>query len=422
MVDIQYSGRQAFDRAFDYAEYYRNRELLDLLTTTSVLRWKPDQAVLEYSGSSAPLTLRQIQKALPSNAQLVEYVVTEQSLLIWVITADRWVTASVPVTAARLQQLVSDYLMELRARSDQRSLDLMAKDLYRLLIEPVAAHLNEQKILVVVPDGVLNAIPWAALISPASNRYLIEDYTLIVNPSASVTIHMLERGRAIRKSESPSLLVVSNPKFDYAANPDLKALPATEQEFRRIQPWYPHSLNLNQEQATKRTLLEQMNRFEVIQLSTHSVINEQNPMLSSIILATDKQSGTAGTNDQSEQVNDHLQAHEIFRLRLPKTRMVILSSCRSVESNRFRRHSIGGLAHAFFIAGVPTVIASLWEVDDASTAELMTEFHYSHQKEKKIFSLALRQAQLKLLKSANERWRHPYYWAAFLISGDGFTA
>jgi CHAT domain-containing protein len=273
----------------------------------------------------------------------------------------------------------------------------------------VAAHLNKQHALVIVPDQMLKQLPFSALVSPDSKRYLIEEYSVLVCPSASILARLLEAGKA-KKRLSDSLLVLSNPKFSYRQSSELRPLPGTKEEITRVRSFYSISRQLSGEQATKQALLKALGDFEIAHLATHSFINEENPLRSSIVLAG---------SDNPEQ-ND-LQSYEIFGLSLPRTRLVILSSCRSAANAPARHNSLGGLAQAFFCAGVPAVIGSLWEVDDASTAKLMTAFHHAYRNGQLSSSQALRQAQLTLLRSDNQRWQHPFYWAAFLLAGDGFN-
>src|SRR5262249_37237296 len=161
----------------------------------------------ECPGSVSPLTLKQVQRALPPDAQLVEYAITERGLLVWAFTSDRSITVSVPITPTRLQQMVSEYLNELYARRDIPSVNLRGGELYKLLIEPVATYLDKRRTLVIIPDGVLCSVPFSALFS--SGRYLLEDYTVITSPSASVLVRTLALGRSKRKESFDSLLVLS---------------------------------------------------------------------------------------------------------------------------------------------------------------------------------------------------------------------
>ncbi|MBI1760649.1 MAG: CHAT domain-containing protein [Acidobacteria bacterium] len=415
MVGYQYFRKKTFDRAFDYAEMTRGSELRDALTGIGVKPSNQSGEALESSGFSTALTLKQVQQSIPANAQLVTYAVTDERLLIWVVTAQQWMTVAVPITEKKLQSIVSDYLAQLYNRGDIDRLNSAASKLYEVLIEPIAHRLDGQSILIIVPDRFLNAVPFSALVSPNSQRYLVQDYATVINPSASVAIKMLELGR-LKKGPKEALLTVSNPRFNPKLYPALKPLPRTAVEVTAIRSLYSDNTGLTQAEATKSALLKLIGDYEIVHLATHSIVNEQNPLRSLIILATEKADADGNAQDWA---SDSLQAGEIFKLKLQRTRLVVLSSCRAAANTFLHDQGMGGLAHSFFSAGVPNVIAGLWEVDDDGSVELMNEFHRVHRIEKRSFSTALQQAQLKMLNSENQQWRHPYYWAAFVISGNG---
>lgn len=409
MIDFQYFIKKSASRAFDYAEVYRSRELFDLITQHKGLQWDSARMRMALSGISTAKTINQIQALLPANVQLIEYAFTEQNLLIWVVSADRVETVSVPFERTQFQTLVAEYLTGLKQRESANSLNAKARQLYQLLVRPVEAYLNKDRILVFVPDGILKAIPFAALVSPSTNRYLMEDYALAVSPSASILAQLIERGSENSLAEE-SLLMVSNPRFSQKLFPMLRPLPGTDEEILNLRLLYPGLRYLSGEEATKKALLELMGKFAVVHLATHSFLDEKVPLSSAIVLA----SNISETKEASV-----LTAHEILQLKLPKTRLIVLSSCLSAASESVENPAT--LAQAFFSAGVPAVIGSLWEVEDMSTARLMTAFHRAYQVEKLNPCQALRRAQLAILNAGQGQWRHPYYWAAFLLSGNGFN-
>lgn len=411
MVDFQYSVKKSAGRAFDYAEIYRSRELFDLITQRKGLQWDTARMTLALADISTARTGSQIQRSLPANLQLVEYAFTEQRLLIWVVTAGGLETVSEPLDRAQLQTLVADYLAALRQREPVNSLNTKARQLYQLLIRPVEAYLSKDRALVFVPDGLLKALPFAALVSPASNRYLVEDYALAVSPSASILAQLIERHKERSRVEEP-LLVVSNPRFSQKLFPGLRPLPGSDEELLNLRSFYPDMRQLSGEQATKKALLELMGQAAVVHLATHSFPDEEVPLSAAIVLAPNSADITAETKEASV-----LQAQEILQLKLPKTRLVILASCHSASSEQL--NSPATLAQAFFSAGVPAVIGSLWEVEDASTARLMTAFYRAHRMDRLNPCQSLRQAQLTFLNATQGQWRHPYYWAAFLLNGHG---
>jgi CHAT domain-containing protein len=414
MVDFQYFSKHSPERAFDFSEIYRSRELLDLIAHSRGARWNERQQDLKLGPSTEPLTLREVQAKCPANTQLVEYALTEKGLLIWVIDREGWNTESVQATPAQLQALISAYLQAVREQRELASVNTQAIEIYRLLIQPVARHLKHDKNLVIIPDGALSSLPFAALVNPDSKRYLVEEYVLTINPSASILGEMLARSQRNKPAPIRSLLAVSDPAFDQHLFPKLPRLPGAGEEIQQLLALYPVSAELSGAQATKEAFLRRAIGFDVLHMATHSVANHREPLLSAIVLAAEQQ----GQRSQRESL---LPAHEIFRLRLPHTRLVILSSCSSLANQQSGHNGLGGLAHAFFSAGVPAVIGSLWEVNDESTAKLMAAFHHSWRSSTRSSGQALREAQLTFLHSAQERWRHPFYWAAFHVAGNGIT-
>lgn len=416
MADFQFSVRHQPSQAFNYAEVSKSRELLDALSARKELRRSDDRWQLRLSGSAPALRVEQVQRALPPGAQLVEYLVTERGVMLWLVTRDQVVPARAEVEAGQLRRMVATYLDHLRARRGDEGLRREAAELYRALIGPVADRLAPGGVLCVVPDGVLHELPFAALVAPETGRYLVEDYALVTCPSASVLARTLELTRAKRRRDPETFLGLGNPQFSREAFPALPPLPATEREVQSVQGLYLRSSQLSRERATESALARGIGDFDVVHLATHTVIDELSPLLSAIVLAPE---GDPAPPGEGAAGDGKLQAFEVYRMRLPRTRLVVLSGCRSALGSAARGEALGGLAQAFFAAGVPTVVASLWDVDDAHTAALMRAFHNAHRSEDQAFGPALRRAQLALLGSADTRQRHPYYWAAFQVAGDG---
>jgi CHAT domain-containing protein len=425
MISFQFMNKNDPASAFNYAEIAKGRDLLDALTGERRVTLNDGEVKLTLSRSATPLTLDLAQRALPANVQLAQYVAGKDRLMIWLVTRDRVVTAKSNIGAADLRDKVTAYIESLRSRAPLEQLNRQASDLYRLLIVPIGPHLDQNLTLCVAPDGVLQDLPFAALVSPESNRYLIEDFTLVVNPSASVFAHALDLTNRKQRSEPASFLGFGNPRFDQQRFPGLQALPASEQELERIQSLYPHRLILNRRQATESALLKHIGEYEIVHLATHSLSDKRSSMLSAIVLAEERRSVTEaaaqGKNPNGIALDGALQAQEIYNLKPGRTRLVVLSSCRSGLGDGRRNEALGGLAQAFLVAGVPAVVASLWDIDDDSAAVLMEKFHVSHRVRKLAFGQALRQAQLSFLQTPSVKKRHPFFWATFIVTGNGLA-
>jgi CHAT domain-containing protein len=425
MVKFQFLNKSDPAAAFNYAEIAKGRDLLDALSGARHVTVNDGQAKLALSGSATPLTLEQAQRALPANVQLAQYVAGEDRLMIWLVTRDRVITAKSNVGADGLRKKVTAYLEALRARAPLDQLNRQASDLYQLLIAPISQRLDQNLALCVAPDGVLQDLPFAALVSPESKRYLVEDFTLVVNPSASVFARAIELSLRKQRSEPETFLGFGNPRFDQQRFPKLQALPASEQELERIQLLYPHRLIFNRRQATESALVKQIGEYQIVHLATHALSDKQSSMLSAIVLADESQiaTRTAATAKTPDGIafDGALQAQEIYSLKPERTRLVVLSSCRSGLGDERRNEALGGLAQAFLVAGVPAVVASLWDIDDDSAAGLMEKFHAAHRVNKLPFGQALRQAQLSFLQTSSVKRRHPFFWATFIVTGNGLA-
>jgi CHAT domain-containing protein len=425
MVSFQFINRSDPAAAFNYAEIAKGRDLLDALAGARHVTVNDGQAKLTLSGSATPLTLEQAQRALPANVQLAQYFAGDDRLMIWLVTRDRVITAKSNVGADGLRKKVTAYLEALRARAPLEQLNRQASDLYQLLIAPIGQRLDRNLTLCVAPDGVLQDLPFAALFSPESKRYLVEDYTLVVNPSASVFARAIELSLRKQKSEPETFLGFGNPRFDQQRFPRLQALPASEQELERIQLLYPHRLIFNRRQATESALVKQIGEYEIVHLATHALSDKQSSMLSAIVLADEPhfaaRTAAAAKTPDGIVLDGALQAQEVYSLKPERTRLVVLSSCRSGLGDERRNEALGGLAQAFLVAGVPAVVASLWDIDDDSAAGLMEKFHVAHRVNKLPFGQALRQAQLSFLQTSSVKRRHPFFWATFIVTGDGLA-
>jgi CHAT domain-containing protein len=155
-----------------------------------------------------------------------------------------------------------------------------------------------------------------------------------------------------------------------------------------------------------------MLKSDIVHFASHYVIDEQSPMRSKLLLAReDKTRGDLRASDGM------LQAHEIYRLKLPRTRVVVLSACQTGAERYYQGEGMINMARPFMAAGVPLVVVSLWPVDSDSTADLMISFHKHRKREDVSTAEALRRAQLEMLHSSEERLRRPSCWAPFIAIG-----
>lgn len=337
-----------------------------------------------------------IQSQLDTHTALIEYIVGDDALSIFVLTRKELRARTVPVRGEDLQAKV-ELFRALIARGGTRDWIKPGQSLDGLLIEPVKKEgwLAGITQIIFVPHGVLHYLPFAALPQPGSAElhFLVQDFVIDYVPAASALVF----------SQS-----ADDPKGNLLAlAPSSSRLRFTPQEARSVGSLYPaHSLVLVGRGATKRAFEQQADGFKIIHLAAHGFFDQINPMFSGVELEPEKKD------------NGRLDVYEILRLRL-HSRLVTLSACETaLGSGFFSEYPAGddivGLTRAFLYAGSASVMASLWEVNDRSTLELMRGFYRDLQHTDE--AAALRQVQLAMINS-HGRYGQPYFWAPFVLVG-----
>ncbi len=211
------------------------------------------------------------------------------------------------------------------------------------------------------------------------------------------------------------LLSVGNPRFDRNDFPSLPDLPSAGREAEQVAACYGSARVLIGTNATHEQVSNEMWRSDIIHLALHSVADERSPMQSKLVLANSTATSGRQASDGS------LLAYEIYRLKLSRTRLAVLSACQTGAEHYYNGEGMISLARPFLAAGVPLVVVSLWPVDSNSTAELMISFH-RHRKQDSLSSAeALRRAQLDMLHGSDERFHRAFCWGAFILIG-GFAS
>ena len=352
----------------------------------------------EYSamrGLTVPST-DQMQSALPADTALIEYIVGDDGVSIFVLTKTNIRAKTVPVRAADLEAKV-ELFRGLIAHEGGNDWVKPGESLDRLLIEPIRKDdwLAGVTRVVLVPHGVLQYLPFAALPrpTPGGSRMLVQDYVVDYLPAASALVYAQE---------------TQDPKGNlFALAPASSRLRFAPQEARSVGSFYPtHSLVLVGAGATKSAFEQQAGDFKIIHLAAHGFFDPVNPIFSGVDLEPDKHD------------DGRLRVYEIFRLHL-HTRLVTLSACETaLGSGYFSEYPAGddivGLTRAFLYAGSSSVLASLWKVNDRSTLDFMRSFYSNLQRTDE--ASALRKAQLAMIES-HGRYSQPYFWAPFILVG-----
>lgn len=374
-----------------------------------------------------PLTLPEVQRNLGPNTLLLAYFLGEDRSFLWEVTSDHF-AAHVLGGRAEIKRSVEKARKSLiqRPQPSQPPQTGGIEMLSRTILEPVAGRMRKP-LLLIVPDGDLHLIPFAALIDPltpdqkgspspglGSLRFLVLDHEVVVDSSVSLAVASRE-ALASRPPAPREIAIFAAPIFDgrdprvsfwrggAVAASSLEHLRFTLDEAKAIAGMVPpgksflaHGFAANRAAALHPDLA----LYRILHFATHGMVRER-PDLSGIVLSL--------VDERGDPQDGFLRAFEIYDLELSSD-LVVLSACETgLDSDS------GGLVDAFLHAGARQVMASLWRVKDSSTADLMQRFYEGHLRNGLLPAQALRQAQIAMTKGENS---HPYHWAGFVLHGD----
>lgn len=363
----------------------------------------------EFKFRSEEISIADIrwQLLVPGSA-LLEYFVGEDQIFLFGITEDQLLVETFPRTGevdTRIRQFAAILQLENNVRARQYAQEAYA--LFGSYLAPVLSKLNtpiEQ--LYIIPDGPFTYIPFEALLTQPATQdaystlpYLVKQYSCSYGYSTSLLLGAQRTGREYGKT-----FVGFAPAFGgagaVAQRTGLSPLKYNVEAVQTLQK-LTGGIGYTGQQATKVNLLAPSTAPLILHLSTHAVMDDENPMGSKIYLAN----------------GEDITTQEIYNLPY-SCGMVVLSACETGTGKYYKGEGMMSLARAFMQSGSPSVMTSLWKVDDRSTSELMVKF-YSHLQEGLSKPQALRRAQLDFMNAKeSELLYHPYYWAAFIQIGD----
>lgn len=402
-IDFAHSRLRDDAAAFEHSENSRARSLLATLLSDSGSRVNPTA----YS-------IAEIRTHMPDEVQIVQYSVLSDKLLAWVIRKHDFSVHETVISREALNDQVHKFLtLVTRPSSNEEDLRRASMTLYDTLIGPINEKLVSGKTLCIVPDKILNHVPFAALLSSDSARYFIQDHVLLFSPSSSVFIVNAQVAGNKPATVNEKLLSVGDPSFNRRAFPSLSELPASATEATAIARFYnaPAPAVLTDKQARKAAVISEMESSDVLHFASHYVVDEHSPMGSQLLLASDARM------DQTDSSDGSLFAGDIYGMKLLRPRVAILSACSTGVERYYNGEGMIGMARTFLAAGVPVVVASQWPVDSAPTSGLMIKLHEYRRYCGLSTIEALRAAQLEQLDNSAPAFRHPYYWAPFLTIG-----
>ena len=381
-TDLRLGDPAMLEEAFETAERAKSRTLVDLLAGSV-------EALKQANSSS----LEDVMEGLAPDAGLIEYVMSGDDVSAFCVSRARFAVVQNICSRAELRKRFGFLQYHLttfasnRAAAQARASVALAniqdhlQKLYEMLIRPVEAFLADAAVLVFVPFDFLHYVPFHALFD--GTAYLADRFIISYAPTA--TIHRLFTRRERRSNDGAALLI---------GVPD-EAAPLIAEEIDSIQSVLPEARSFVGPGATKECLTREIQTAGIIHIASHATFRPDNPMFSSL------------------QLHDAaINFFDIYNLRTSAS-LVTLSGCGTGLSNVVAGDELLGLIRGFLYAGATSVVLSLWDVNDRTTADLMKSFYRS---------LAAGATKGQSLRSAmlsvRDEHPHPYYWAPFLLMGN----
>jgi len=341
-------------------------------------------------GALSPFDLPTLQRSLGADTALVEYYSLDGTILAFIVTDTSVEVAQALGPEREVATLVDQLRFQIEAprrgidpdttygRQALRRTQHYLRQLYTLLLAPLERRLDQRR-LVVAPHRALHYLPFHALYDGA--HYVIERREVCTVPSAAVLQHCLMRPR--RRCQRAVLVGVPDPRA-----------PMVRDEVQALAALFPESVVLLDDAARTAEVYRYAPTADVLHLACHGLFRPDNPLFSALHLA-----------------DGRFTTRDAYRLSL-QCELVTLSACETGVTMVMAGDELFGLSRGFFAAGAPSLLVSLWTVDDAITARMMTHM-YRHLRAGARPATALRSAQCALLREHS----HPFFWAAFTLMG-----
>jgi CHAT domain-containing protein len=416
-----------------------------------------------------PVSLAEIrEQVIDGDTLLLEYYLGADRSYVWAVTSTSINVYELPKRAviessarqvyglltARNRRLRFETAEERLARVAKADVDTSAavRVLSETVLGPVTALLTRKRLLI-VSDGALQYVPFAALPKPGTSAYepLAATSEVVSLPSAS-TLAVLRREIAKRQPAPKTITVLADPVFNsddervkaalarnrtapprsiattrstivkneikraasesgWESDVSMARLPFTRREADVVASLVPAASRREQldfDANLANAIKGDLAQYRIVHFATHGFLNSRHPELSGIVLSL--------IDERGQEQDGFLRAHQIYDLKLP-AELVVLSGCRTGLGKEIRGEGLIGLTRAFMHAGSARVLVSLWDVNDEATSELMRRFYAGLLGPEKLSpAAALRAAQISM--AAEKRWSAPYYWAGFILQGE----
>ncbi len=369
-----------------------------------------------------------IKAHLESNQALIEYTLTD-SVLYTIVFADKQmhiiqtkVDSTFPASIRRLRDITSSQGNQDFNKANYDQFVSASCQLYNVLISPAKQFLKKKR-LIIIPDAEIGYISFDILLTrqPKPDEtdfrdlpYLIAENSISYAVSATLLFNDFKKANA----KVERRLLAFAPTYDNIKHLDIKDLinkrsernvlmpiPGVQKEVENISRIFNSSV-YEDKQATETNFKDRAGNYGLLHLAMHTIINDENPLYSKLVFY----------QNNDKQNDGLLNTYELFNMDL-NAQLAVLSACNTGAGLLQKGEGIMSLARGFFYAGVPSIVMTLWSVEDYSGVELMTSF-YSALAEGKTKDIALQQAKLYYLQNSDQLKSHPHFWAAYVNIGD----
>jgi len=401
----------------------------------------PQYAKLKYEAKVPQIA--EIQKVIDSETAVRSYSICDSVIYMFTITKNSFKIDSIAKNMDFANEIINfKNAIQKTDKNNNATLVKNSQIVYKQLFPAYADFDSNIKNIVIIPDDSLSLIPFEALINEDYNGdinnisdypFLLKKYNITYSPSVTLYYNLktspannpkydiailapVFSGKDTlinQKTESLEEADINRSYVEYNETTNeryIKPLLYTENEANSIFKIYgKRKAQLCMFYAADENFIKsnKISEFRIIHFATHAISNSNESNLCGIVLAQDTVGGEDG----------FLHANEIYNLNL-KSDLVTLSACETAVGKVINGEGVMDLSRAFFYAGTKNVIASLWKVEDKSTSELMINFYKNYNDKNQTISSSLQNAKLSMLNSENEKYRHPKYWATFLLIGN----
>ena len=418
--------------------FYWHDKLLEKKTTYNSFVNQLEMEYPEYYNEKYKdntVTISVIQRAMKPGTLIIEYFVGESKLFAFGISADTIIYQLHSLNDGfykSVKELNAIFYEFQPGRKEDFTIFVdQSLALYETLLAPVLDQFEVVDDIIIIPDGVLNYVPFECLLTSHPSQadksdfnyrnlnYLLREYSVRYEYSSGFVLQKENNKKAehfylgfapVYKGDELLSDPLDSSKiaklYPIASRDGLNPLKFNQPEVKNIGEKLSGMYYLG-ENAVESVFKENAPSYKILHLAMHSLTNDIDPRYSQLVFSRQKEKSTDDGN---------LQAYELTNMRL-NAELAVLSACNTGSGKLRKGEGVMSLSRAFKNAGCPNIVMSLWQANDASTENIMVSF-FDNIKTGKGKTDALRKAKLEFLSSCDQQFTHPYYWATFVLIGD----